>query len=575
MYIESVPNRNSPPAVLLRESFRDAGKVKKRTLANLSKWPPTLIEGLRVLLKGGAAVSRLDEAFDIVRSQPHGHVAAVLGTLRKLRLERTIAGADSPERRRVLAMIVARIVDPGSKLATARGLAADTARDSLAETLGLQNCDEHDLYAAMDWLLQRQEGIERRLARRHLKDGALVLYDLTSVYLEGRRCPLGRRGYSRDGKRGKLQIEFGLLCDAEGLPVAVEVFHGNTADPTTVGAQVDKLRHRFGFSRVVLVGDRGMLTEARIREDVKPAGLDWISALRGPAVRSLVESGAVQLPLFDEKDLVEIRSDAYPGERLMVCRNPLLAEEERARKRDELLQATEALLEPIVAATKREKWRLKGQDKIGVRVGKVVGKYKMAKHFELKIGEESFGYRRKPESIAAEAALDGLYVVRTSLAETQLDAEATVRAYKRLSAVERAFRSLKTVDLKVRPVFHRTAERVRAHVLLCMLAYYVEWHMRERLKPLLFDDDDPAAAEAARTSIVAPAKVSESARDKARSKRTANGHPVHSFRSLLGDLATIAHNRVVPRVPGAEPFEILTRPTALQREAFKLLGVRL
>ena len=574
MYIESVPNRNSPPAVLLRESFRNAGKVNKRTLANLSKWPPTLIEGLRVLLKGGAAVSRLDEAFDIVRSKPHGHVAAVLGTLRKLRLERTIAGADSPERRHVLAMIVARIVDPGSKLATARGLAADTARDSLAETLGLEDCDEDDLYAAMDWLLERQDAIERRLARRHLKDGALVLYDLTSVYLEGRRCPLGRRGYSRDGKRGKLQIEFGLLCDAEGRPVAVEVFHGNTADPATVGAQVDKLRHRFGFSRVVLVGDRGMLTEARIREDVKPAGLDWISALRGPAVRSLVESGAVQLSLFDEKDLVEIRSDAYPGERLMVCRNPLLAEE-RARKRDELLQATEALLEPIVAATRRDKWRLKGQDKIGVRVGKVVGQYKMAKHFELAIEEDSFGYRRKPESIAAEAALDGLYVVRTSLAETQLDAEGTVRAYKRLSAVERAFRSLKTVDLKVRPVFHQAANRVRAHVLLCMLAYYVEWHLRERLKPLLFDDDDPAAAEAARPSAVAPAKVSESARDKARSKRTANGHPVHSLRTLLGDLATIAHNRVVPRMPGAEPFDILTRPTALQREAFKLLRVRL
>ena len=574
MYIESVPNRNSPPAVLLRESFRDAGKVRKRTLANLSKWPPTLIEGLRVLLKGGAAVARLDDAFDIVRSKPHGHVAAVLGTLRKLRLERTVAGADSPERRRVLAMIVARIVDPGSKLATARGLAADTARDSLAETLGLEDCDEDDLYAAMDWLLERQDAIERRLARRHLKDGALVFYDLTSVYLEGRRCPLGRRGYSRDGKRGKLQIEFGLLCDAEGCPVAVEVFDGNTADPATVGVQIDKLRHRFGFSKVVLVGDRGMLTEARIREDVKPAGLDWISALRGPAVRSLVESGAVQLSLFDETDLVEIRSDAYPGERLMVCRNPLLAEQ-RARKRDELLQATEALLEPIVAATRREKWRLKGQDKIGVRVGKVVGKYKMAKHFELKIGEASFGYRRKPESIAAEAALDGLYVVRTSLAETQLDAEGTVRAYKRLSAVERAFRSLKTVDLKVRPVFHHAANRVRAHVLLCMLAYYVEWHLRERLKPLLFDDDDPAAAEAARTSIVAPAKVSESARDKARSKRTANGHPVHSLRTLLGDLATIAHNRVVPRMPGAEPFDILTRPTALQREAFKLLGVRL
>ncbi len=574
MYIESVPNRNSPPAVLLRESFRDAGKVKKRTLANLSKWPPTLIEGLRVLLKGGAAVSRLDDAFDIVRSKPHGHVAAVLGTLRKLRLERTIVGADSPERRCVLAMIVARVLEPGSKLATARSLAADAARDSLADTLGLQDCDEDDLYAAMDRLLKRQDAIERRLAKRHLTDGALVLYDLTSVWLEGRHCPLGRRGYSRDGKRGKLQIEFGLLCDAEGRPVAVEVFDGNTADAATVGAQIDKLRHRFGFSRVVLVGDRGMLTEARIREEVRPSGLDWISALRGPAVRSLVESGAVQLSLFDETDLVEIRSDAYPGERLMVCRNPLLAEE-RARKREELLRATEALLDPIVAAARREQRRLQGADKIGVRVGKVVGKYKMAKHFELDIEEDAFGYRRKAESIAAEAALDGLYVVRTSLPASELDAAGAVRAYKRLSAVERAFRSLKTVDLKVRPVFHRTADRVRSHVLLCMLAYYVEWHMRQRLKPLLFDDHDPTAAEAARASIVAPAQVSEAAKEKARGKRTADGLPVHSFRTLLGDLATITRNRVVPRVSGAVPFEVLTRPTALQREAFKLLGVRL
>ena len=347
------------------------------------------------------------DAFDIVRSRPHGHVAAVLGTLRGLRLDRTIAGADSPERRRALAMIVARVLDPGSKLATARSLAADTA---------------------------------------------LVLYDLTSVYLEGRHCPLGRRGYSRDGKRGKLQIEFGLLCDAGGRPVAVEVFDGNTADPATVGAQIDKLRRRFGFSRVVLVGDRGMLTEARIRDDVRPAGLDWISALRGPAVRSLVESGAVQMSLFDETDLVEIRSDAYPGERLMVCRNPLLAEE-RARKREELLRATEALLDPVVAATRRDKRPLKGEDKIGLRVGKVVGKYKMAKHFELDIEEDSFGYRRKPESIAAEAALDGLYVVRTSLAQTQLDAEGAVRAYKRLSAVERAFGWERPVDeLPLRPI---------------------------------------------------------------------------------------------------------------------------
>ena len=574
MYIESVPNRNSPPAILLRESYRERRKVKKRTLANLSQWPPHLIEGFKILLKGGTAVAEPHALLDITRSLPHGHIAAVLGTVRKLRLERTIAGAACPERDRVLALIAARILDPASKLATARGLAADTARDSLAGELGLGDVDEDDLYAAMDWLLERQGAIERRLAKRHLEDGALVLYDLTSSYLEGHCCPLAKRGYSRDAKRGKLQIEFGLLCDREGCPVAVEVFDGNTADPMTVGAQIDKLRRRFGLSRVVLVGDRGMLTEARIREEVKPARLDWISALRSSAIRDLVESGTVQMSLFDEVDLIEIRTEAYPGERLMVWRNPLLATE-RARKREALLQATEALLEPIVGATQREKRRLAGKDKIGLRAGKVLGRYKMAKHFELEIGDTSFGYRRDPESIAREAARDSLYVVRTSLPAAQLDAAATVRAYKSLSAVERAFRSLKTVDLKVRPIYHYAAERVRAHVFLCMLAYYVEWHLRARLKPLLFDDHDPSAAEAARVSVVAPAEVSESAKDKARRKRTADGWPVHSFRTLLGDLATITRNRVVARLGGAEPFEIVTRPTALQREAFKLLGVRL
>ena len=574
MYIESVPNRNSPPAILLRESFREDGKVRKRTLANLSKWPATLVKGLKILLKGGRAVARLEDAFHIARSLPHGHVAAVLGTLKKLRLGRTIAGAASPERQRVIALITARILDPGSKLATARGLAQATARNSLAETLDIEDTDEDDLYAAMDWLLERQDAIERRLAKRHLADGALVLYDLTSSYLEGRRCPLAKRGHCRDGKRGKLQIEFGLLCDREGCPVAVEVFDGNTADPMTVGTQIDKLRHRFGLHRVVLVGDRGMLTEARIREDVKPAGLDWISALRSSAIRELVESGAVQMSLFDETDLVEVRCDAYPGERLMVCRNPLLAAE-RARKRKDLLQATERLLEPIAAATTREQRRLAGKDKIGLRVGKSIGKYKMAKHFELDIADHSFGYRRNPSSIAREAALDGLYIVRTSLTAAELDAEGTVRAYKRLSTVERAFRSLKTVDLKVRPIFHHAANRVRAHVFLCMLAYYVEWHMRQRLKPLLFDDDDAAAAEAARPSIVAPAEVSASAKDKARSKHTADGLPVHSFRTLLGDLATVAKNRVVPNIPGSEPFHTITRPTKLQRQALALLGVRL
>ena len=555
MYIESVPNRHSPPAVLLRESYREAGKVRKRTLANLSKWPPVVVEGLSILLKGGTAVADLTTAFDITRSRPHGHVAAVLGTLRKLRLDRTLAATASPERERAIALIVARILAPGSKL-------------------GIESVDEDELYAAMDWLLERQGTIEKRLARRHLSDGALVLYDLTSTYFEGRCCPLAKRGYSRDGRRDKLQIVFGLLCNREGCPVAVEVFDGNTADPSTVGVHIEKLRQRFALSRVVLVGDRGMLTEARIREEVAPAGLDWISALRAPAIRELMSSGAVQRSMFDDTDLAEIRCDAYPGERLIVCRNERLAEE-RARKREALLQATEALLAPIAAATQREKRRLSAKETIAMRVGKVIGKYKMAKHFELDITETAFAYHRKADAIAAEAALDGLYIVRTSVPATELDAEHTVRAYKGLSVVERAFRSLKTVDLKVRPIYHYAGARVRAHVFLCMLAYYVEWHMRQRLKPLLFDDEEPDVAEAARPSVVAPAEVSPSAQDKARRKRTASGEPVHSFRTLLDDLATVANNRVVAPLADAKPFDLITRPTALQRKAFKLLGVRL
>ncbi len=510
-----------------------------------------------------------------MRSRPHGHVAAVLGTLKRLRLDRIIGPQRSPERDRAVAMIVARVLEPGSKPATARNLAEATAGDTLAGTLGLGAVDEDDLHAAMDWLLRRQDRIERSLARRHLEEGALVLYDLTSVWMEGRKCPLARRGHSRDGKRGKPRIEFGLLCDAGGRPVAVEVFPGNAAGPATVGSRIEKLRSRFGLSKVVLAGDRGMLTEARIREEVKPAGLDWIGALRGPAIRKLAESGAVRLSPFDERDLVEVRADAHPGERLMVCRNPLLAER-RARKSGELLEATEKLLEPIAAATRRRKWRLKGGDKIGERVGKVIGKHKMAKHFDWEVDEKGLlHYRRDAASIAAEAALDGIHVIRTSLPEAELDAPSAVRAHKRLSTVERAFRSLKSVDLKVRPVFHRAEERVRAHVLLCMLAYHVEWHMRRRLAPLLFDGGDRAGAEAARAGPVAPARVSESARRKARRKRSEEGRPVHSFRTLLRDLATVTKNRVAPRLPGAEPFDLLARPTELQREAFRLLGVRL
>ena len=571
MYIEAVPNRKSPPALLLRESYRHQGKVKKRTLANLSKWPPHLVQGFRVLLKKGVAVAHLESSLDIVRSQPHGHIAALLGFLRKIGLDRCL-GPPGPQRDLVIALIVARLAHPRSKLATARGLQAATRTDSLADLLGLPEIDENHLYAALDWLLQRQDAVQQRLARRHLQEGSLVLYDLTSCYLEGRRCKLAKRGYSRDGKRGKLQIEFGLICNRDGCPVAVQVFAGNTSDPATVGPVIDQLRSRFGLSRVVLVGDRGRLTQARIREDVQPSGLDWITALRVPAIRQLVESGAVQMSLFDERNLLEIRSDAYPDERLMVCRNPLLARR-RAAKRQELLSKTEELLEPIAAATRRERRPFRGRDRIALRVGKVVNKYKMAKPFELEIRDPSFAYRRNTESIAAEAALDGLYVVRTSLPAEEMGAEATVRAYKGLSVVERAFRSYKTVDLKVRPIYHYTNNRVRAHVFLCLLAYYVEWHMRRRLAPLLFDDHDPNGAP--RPSVVAPAKVSPAAQKKAQSKRTADGLPVHSFRTLLEDLATVVRNQVVPKIPGARPFTIVTRPTPLQQQALDRLGVRL
>ena len=573
MYIDIVPNRNSRPAILLREGWRENGKVKKRTITNISSWPRHKVETLRRLLRDEPLVGR-DEAFDIVRSRPHGHVAAVLGTLRRLGLDKLIDPRPSERRNQVLAMIVARILEPASKLATARGLAEATAVNTLGEILDA-GLDEDDLHGAMDWLLERQDRIERELSRRHLGEGCLVLYDLTSVWMEGRTCPLARRGHSRDGKKGKLQIEFGLLCNRDGCPVSVEVFAGNTADPATVGSQVAAVRERFNLSKVVLVGDRGMLTEARIREDVQPAGLDWISALRGPAIRSLVEAGDIGMSLFDERDLVEITSDAYPGERLMVCRNPLLAED-RARKRAELLEATEALLEPIASATRRDTRRLTGTARIGERVGKVIGKYKMAKHFTWSIDDGGvLTYRRNDAAIAAEAKLDGLYVIRTSLPQDEIDGPGTVRAYKRLSSVERSFRSLKTVDLKVRPVFHRTEARVRAHVLLCMLAYHVEWHMRQRLKPLLFDDDDAEGAEALRPSVVAPATVPPGARAKAGTKRTPDGDPVHSFRTLLNDLATITRNTVAPRLEGVEPFQVTTRPTPLQAKILDYLGVSL
>jgi transposase len=570
MYIDSVPNRNSPPAILLRESFRRGGKVLKRTLANLSSWPASQIASLRRVLKGESLVSPSD-AFQIQRAAPHGHVVATLGTLRRLQLEPILSRAPCPERDLVVAMIVARILEPSSKLATARGLHTETATSSLAAVLSLKEAvDENDLYDAMDWLLERQQRLEDALAQRHLRDGSLVLYDVSSTYFEGRRCPLARFGHSRDERSGNLQITFGLLTDGEGCPVAVEVFEGNTGDPKTVASQVQKLRQRFDLKQVILVGDRGMLTSARIREDLQPQeGIEWISALKSSQIQKLVSGGALQLSLFDQHDLAEIRHPSYPGERLIACRNPLLADE-RSRNRDQLLESTERQLNKIEAATQRKRKPLRGRKEIGLAVGRILGRYKMGKHFRLVIEDDGFRYQRKPESIAREAALDGIYVIRTSVPAERLSRENVVERYKGLSDVERAFRSLKSVDLKIRPIHHHLADRVRAHVFLCMLAYYVEWHMRQALAPILFDDDDPQAAAAARQSIVGPAQRSAKAKSKEALKRTEDGLPVHSFQTLLKDLATLTRNQVLV---GEQTLHMLATPTPLQQRALDLLQV--
>jgi len=576
MYIERVPNRNSPPAILLRESYREQGKVKKRTLANLSSWPPEMVEKFQALLRGEVvANSQLEEAFEIVRSRPHGHVAAVLGTLRHLKLEQVVCSRRSHNRNLVIAMIVARIIEPSSKLAIVRSLAQQTATSTLGELLDVEGADSKELYEAMDWLLGRQSLIEQKLAKRHLVDGALVLYDLSSTYLEGSLCELAAYGYSRDGKKGTLQIVFGLLCDAKGIPIAVEVFEGNTADSKTLQNQLVKLQKRFGLQRLVLVGDRGMITEARIREELKPTNrVDWITALRAPKIHALFESGLLHLEDFQHKDWVELACTDYPGERLVACRNPHLAKQ-RASKREELLKATEQELDKIVAATVRSSGQLQGEKNIGLRVGKVLHRFKMAKHFVLEITDESFNYHRNQHSIAAECLLDGIYVIRTSVQETTLTAEATVLTYKSLSVVERAFRSFKLVDLQVRPIYHRLAERVRAHILLCMLAYYVQWHMRAALAPILFDDEEQANATVARTSVVAPAQRSAKARHKAAHKLTSDGFPVHSFQSLLADLATVVKNTVQPKPLSTASFDKITQLTLVQQQAFDLLGLQL
>ena len=570
MYVTRVPNRSSPPAILLRESFRKDGKVKTRTLANLTDWPEAKVEALRRVLRGETLVVAGDR-LAIERSLPHGHVVAVLGTLRRIGLDRLLPRRPERLATLALALIAARVVEPAAKLATARQLSEATASHSLGAVLGLGEVDEDELYRALDLLGAAPPAIEKALARRHLKDGTLVLYDVTSSYLEGRCCELARFGYSRDGRPDRPQIVFGLLCAADGCPVAVEVFEGDTGDPKTLAAQIAKLKGRFKLKRVVLVGDRGMITSARIEEELKPAGLDWITALRAPAIQALAaDDGPLQLSLFDEKDMAEISSPDFPGERLVVCRNPHLAAE-RARKREDLLAASEKDLAKIQAATTRPRNPLRGAAEIALKVGAVLGRRKVAKHFRLTITEETLGFVRNDAAIAREATLDGFYVLRTSVSPETLDAAATVLAYKSLAQVERAFRSLKSIDLDIRPVHPRLAGRVRAHVFLCMLAYYVAWHMRRKLAPLLFEDHDRKAAAAARPSPVAAAEVSPAAHAKARTRKTDDGTPVHSFRTLLADLATLTRNTV--RFGDKLPITVLSRPTPPQQRAFDHLGL--
>jgi transposase len=573
MYIESVPNRDSPPAVLLRESYREDGKVRKRTLANLSCLSAVVIEGLRTLLRGGVAVPSAAEIFAVERSLPHGHVAAVLGSARGCGAASWFGGAPKQLQPLLLAMLVARVIAPASKLATHRLLHDDTASSSLGHVLGVGQCSADDLYKALDWLHEAQPLIERRLARAHLAGATLVLYDLTSTWLTGRCCELAARGHSRDGKRDDPQIVFGLICTAQGCPIAVEVFPGNTGDPATVAAQVSKLRERFGIEHIIWAGDRGMLTSARIEQVLKPQGMDWVTSLRAPQIAQLAaEHGPFQPTLFDERNLLELTSEHFPGERLVVCRNPLLAEQ-RARKRAELLAATEADLARIAAATQRQRHPLRGEQAIALRVGRVIERFHMGKHIELAITNDAFAWRRRDAAIAEEAALDGLYVIRTSVSAQQLDAAAAVAAYKSLANVERAFRSMKTVDLQVRPVFHYNAQRVRAHVFLCMLAYYVEWHMRERLKPMLFDDECLEEASTSRASPVLKAVRSEHAKAKDASRRADDGLPLHSFQTLLQDLATLAYNVTSTALNPNAKIVLTTRPTPLQHKAFSLLGL--
>jgi len=563
MHIHVIPNRNSNPTILLRESYREAGKVKKRTLANLSHVPIDQVEALRRALKGEQLVP-VDTLLEVIGSKHHGHVQAVRLAMKRLGFESLIASKRSRQRDLVVAMVAARILQPDSKLATPRWWHTTT----LPEDLGVADAGEDDLYAAMDWLLDRQARIEKKLAARHLREGGLVLYDLTSSYLEGECCPLAALGHNRDGKQGKLQVNYGLLADERGCPVSTTVFPGNTADSMTVVVQAQKAREQFGIDRLVLVGDRGMISQPQIDRFKEMGGVDWISALRSGQIRKLLNDETIELGLFDERDLFEFTHPEFPDERLVVCRNPLVAER-RAHKREALLQATITELETVKGMV--ERGRLSAKEKIGVRVGRVVNKYKVAKHFQLTIDDREFSYRLLNEKVAAEATLDGLYVIRTSVSEERLSAEDTVRHYKDLAKVEQAFRSLKSIDLKVRPIYHHLEKRVRAHIFLCMLAYYVEWHMKEAWRVLLFSDEDQQAKET--RDPVAPAKRSVKALAKVHSRRLEDGSPAHSFRTLLESLSTIVRDTC--RHKGAQLnercFTMTTTPNAKQQRALDLI----
>jgi len=567
MYIDCVPNRGSPPTILLRESYREGKKVRKRTLANLTALPPEHIETLRRLLRGEKLLPS-KEVFAIERSLPHGHVKAVLGTIRRIGLDTIVASKRSRERDLVLAMIAERILYPCSKLGCTRHWHATT----LAEELNVVDVRVENLYEAMDWLLQRQKRIENKLAKRCLQHGCHVLYDITSSYYEGRTCPLAQFGHDRDGKKGRPIIVYGVLTDAEGRPVAVEVYAGNTGDPTTVPDQVRKLCDRFGMSHVVLVGDRGMLTQTQINTLKEYPQLGWISALRATSIRALVENHHLQRSLFDQQNLAEITSPDFPGERLIACYNPFLAAE-RSRKRQELITATEKKLTSIAKEVGRRTKTPLRKEEIALKVGKVINRYNVGKHFNLTIDDGRFQWERNGAAIEQESLLDGIYVIRTSEPAKDLSAEDTVRSYKNLAQVERAFRCFKSIEIRVRPIHHRLEDRVRAHVFLCMLAYYVQWHMRQALGSLLFDDEDlPDIRQ--RRDPVAPAEPSRSALHKKGTRKNSEGMPVHSFDTLLEELGTLCRNRCrIGSDSSTETFCQETEPTPLQAQVFKLLGL--